>query len=415
MNKQALIIVGGGISGLTAARQLVKQYEIILLEALPRFGGRIWTIEAEDGFPARVEGGAELVHGEAEQTIKLLEEAKIPMVQVEGGFYRKKNGELQAEEDQIEGWTDLLKKMGGLEQDLSLSAFLNSYFGAPEFESLRKQAIAFAGGFDLADKDEVSVKYLYGEWSHQSEDHRVQGGYGRLVQFLVKDCEEKGCQLISNMLVKEIRWSAGHVQLLTDEGKIYEADKCLLTVPLGILQNRHLQFLPAIHKHLEAADQIGFGTVIKMALLFSEGFWKQDAGFFLSGETIPVWWTQFPAQTPLLTGWAGGPGENDLSLFREEELLEKALESLAAIFDVPIPEIRKKLISWRIFNWKKQYAALGAYSYGTLQSPKALKILNTPIANTLYFAGEGLYSGPHPGTVEAAIVQVQQVIEQLIV
>lgn len=412
MDKQNLIIIGGGISGLVAARQLSPYYEITLLEAMPRFGGRIMTIGAE-GFQAAIEGGAEFVHGEASETIKLLNEAGIPFVKVEGEFYHKKGDSLVAGEDENGGLEILMEKMGSLAEDMTLQQLLSTYFNGSEFEGMRKRAIDFAQGFDLADENKVSIKALYEEWSAQSEDARVEGGYGRLIQFLVSDCEKKGVKLVSNTLVKEISWKEGAVELLTADQKIYKADRCLLTVSLGVLKSSSLTFNPPTADYITAAGRIGFGTAVKVILAFRERFWNDNASFFFSEEVIPVWWPQSAGNALVLSGWAGGPKAAELSVYTEEQLLEKALTSLAAIFSMDIEVLREKLTGAEIFNWKNNPSVLGAYSYAMPESPEALKLLNTPIDHTLYFAGEGLYSGSHPGTVEAAIVNVQQIAKQL--
>jgi oxygen-dependent protoporphyrinogen oxidase len=51
-----LVIIGGGLAGLTAAFRLAGSVPVTLLEAGPRLGGQIWT-EAADGFV--IERGAE--------------------------------------------------------------------------------------------------------------------------------------------------------------------------------------------------------------------------------------------------------------------------------------------------------------------------------------------------------------------
>lgn len=413
MDKQTLIIVGGGISGLVAARQLSPHYEITLLEAMPRFGGRIMTTGAE-GFHAAIEGGAEFVHGEALETIKLLNEAGIPFVKVEGEFYHKKGNSLVVGEDENDGLDILMEKMGSLAEDMTLQQLLNTYFNGSEFEGLRKRAIAFAQGFDLADENKVSIKALYGEWSEQSEDARVEGGYGRLIQFLISDCEKKGVKLFNDTAVKKISWKEGAVELCTAaDQKIYKADRCLLTVSLGVLTSSSLTFNPPIADYIVAAGQIGFGTVVKVILAFKERFWNDNASFFFSEEIIPVWWPQSAGNAPVLSGWAGGPNGEELSVYADEQLLEKSLTSLAAIFSMDIEVLKEKLTGAEIFNWKNNPSVLGAYSYAMPESFEALKLLNTPVDHTIYFAGEGLYSGPHPGTVEAAIVNVQQIAKEL--
>jgi monoamine oxidase len=412
MDKQTLIIVGGGISGLVAARQLSQYYEITLLEAMLHFGGRIRTVTAEN-FPAAIEGGAEFVHGEASETIKLLNEAGIPFVKVEGEIYHKKGNSLVVGEDENDGLDILMEKMGSLAEDMTLQHLLSTYFNGSEFEGLRKRAITFAQGFDLADENKVSIKALYEEWSAQSEDSRIEGGYGSLIRFLVNDCEKKGVRLFNNTAVKEISWKEGSVALLAGDQKIYKADRCLLTVSLGVLKSNSLTFNPPIADYVTAAGRIGFGTVVKIILAFKERFWDDNASFFFSEEVIPVWWPQSAGNGPVLSGWSGGPNGAELSVYTDEQVLQKALTSLAAIFSTDIEILKEKLTGAEIFNWKNNPSVLGAYSYAMPESSEALKLLNTPIDQTLYFAGEGLYSGSHPGTVEAAIVNVQQMAKQL--
>lgn len=413
MNKQALIIVGGGIAGLIAARALSDQYEVTILEASSRFGGRIRTLE-NDTFQSAIEGGAEFVHGKAEETIRLLKEAGIRHIKIEGEHYHKKGNTLTKQQDDSADWNNLMEKMASVSEDMTLQKLFDLHFRGSAYSDLRTQAITFAGGFDLADKDSVSVKSLYQEWADQSEDHRIEGGYNNLIQFLVSECEEKGCKMITNAQVDHIQWEAGRVEVSIEDQFLFEADKCLITVPLAILQKRKINFSPPISNYIQATHKIGYGTVIKVILVFKDRFWQEDAGFFFSDETIPTWWTQLPEQLPILTGWVGGPKAALLEGYSDKKLLEKALTSLAAIFDLSSTDLKEKLSSSAVFNWKKDKHTLGAYSYGTPESHEALQILNTPIENTLFFAGEALYAGPHPGTVEAAIVSAELVVKKLI-
>jgi len=56
-----VLVVGAGIAGLTAARDLaVDGYDVAILEARERIGGRIWTSQ-ELGVPADL--GASWIHG----------------------------------------------------------------------------------------------------------------------------------------------------------------------------------------------------------------------------------------------------------------------------------------------------------------------------------------------------------------
>lgn len=60
-----VVIAGGGISGLAAARQLLlrtPKHKVLVLEARDRLGGRIHTFRSEDG-KHFADLGASFVHG----------------------------------------------------------------------------------------------------------------------------------------------------------------------------------------------------------------------------------------------------------------------------------------------------------------------------------------------------------------
>jgi monoamine oxidase len=103
----------------------------------------------------------------------------------------------------------------------------------------------------------------------------------------------------------------------------------------------------------------------------------------------------------------------EIGTLNDKELIEKALVSLSAILHFDVKEIKDSLLNYHIFNWEKEPSVLGAYSYVTPETSGAHKLLSKPIRNTIYFAGEALYSGPDPGTVEAAIVSAQYSVKHL--
>ena len=61
------LIIGAGTAGLTAARDLTRAGEqVIVLEARDRIGGRVWTNRTFAPIP--IEFGAELIHGDEAPT-----------------------------------------------------------------------------------------------------------------------------------------------------------------------------------------------------------------------------------------------------------------------------------------------------------------------------------------------------------
>ena len=71
-------------------------------------------------------------------------------------------------------------------------------------------------------------------------------------------------------------------------------------------------------------------------------------------------------------------------------------------------------MDFRIFKWGNEPWSRGAYSYSLAGSGKAKAICREPIQNRIYFAGEGYYEGPYPGTVEAAVISGLDTARQLL-
>ncbi|MBN9482996.1 MAG: hypothetical protein BGO70_01755 [Bacteroidetes bacterium 43-93] len=413
MEQQDIIIIGAGIAGLVAARTLSEKHRVTILEASDRLGGRIFsnTLGPISGI---VERGAEFIHGDAEETIKLLKEAGIKYKSMAGHMYRKEDGSLKKETEITEHWDAMMDKMKDAPADLILNDFLNAYFPGEAYEGLRQQAAGYAQGFDLADAKYATIGPLYNEWSNENyENYFIPGGYSELIKFLAERCKDNGCEIITNTIVNQVVWKQGLVTVHAGNGTIHSGEKIIITVPVSILQNSDhkaaIQFTPAIKQYSYAARQIGFGHIIKAVLEFREDFIKKDIGFVVSDQLFPTWWTLH--QRTVWTGWLGGPKAKNIAHLNDEELLEKALVSFASIFNMSMPELSAQLKSWEIVNWQRNEYALGGYSYALKGTNEAIALLSTPIQDTIYFAGEALYSGPHPGTVEAAIVSAQKLAD----
>ncbi len=344
MEKETVIIVGGGIAGLVAANELANHYNIILIEADERLGGRIHSFREENFFTI-IEAGSEFIHGKLKETLHLLKKAGIEYIPVKGRMYRKEKGRWNEQHDFIEGWDELLNKMKNVKNDMTMYDFLEEYYGQENKADLRRHAIAFAEGFDVADIKKVSLKFLYNEWSHEEGvTYRIPQGYGVLINYLAAECKKKGCRIIAGEPVKQIDWEKNSVTVYTANGKKYDGQKVVVTVPVSILQKAlgpaSINFTPPLDEYVNAARQTGYGTVIKVILQFKKALWKKDTGFIFSDEIFPAWWTQLPNPVPLLTGWVGGSKAELLSDEKDEALLQKAFISVANIFDLPVRKNR---------------------------------------------------------------------------
>ena len=404
--KYHVIVLGAGVAGLTATKYLSDAgYKVCLLEAAGIAGGRIATIH-EEGFTGPVETGAEFIHGNLPFTFELLKEGGISYETVEGSMIGVQNGVWQNEE-RDENWDKFMKKLNQLKTDLTILEFLNKHFCEPHHLQLRQAVQRFAEGFDLADISKASILSVKNEWKNiDKKQYRIKGGYGQLVNYLLNCCRSHNVAISFNSCVNEIKYNYESVTVSTTDNRQFTADKLIITVSVGVLQSGTIRYEPAVTDHAVAIQSLGFGPVIKFLLEFETSFWNEfddDIGFMLTNEQVPTWWTQLPADTNLLTGWLGGAKAAERIFEDDEALLQIALQSLASIFRMPPAMLREELIHHKIINWQTVQHVKGGYSYRTLGTEQAIKVLSTPIDGTIFFAGEAITKGDSQGTVESAL------------
>ena len=257
---------GAGASGLTAARSLsAAGWSVTVLEAANSPGGRILTLEPA-GFSGYVEGGAEFIHGDLPISLQLSKEAGIvlhpvhsqmatPSIEGEAGTGLEKEG---WDDYMTSDWDELMQKMQQLGQDQPLGDFLATYFPGERYAALRDRARRYAEGYDLADLHSASVRGLYKEWANEQEEeeYRPEGGYRRLVDYLVGECRRYDCTLHFSSPVAEVYWQRGRVEVKTASGQPFTADHLLVTVSLlGVLRaDVSGGSFPAIPDYVRAAS-----------------------------------------------------------------------------------------------------------------------------------------------------------------
>lgn len=422
-NSFDIIIVGAGAAGLMAAWELsLTGKNVAIIEARERIGGRTHTVHDEN-FQLPVESGAEFVHGNLELTKLLIKKSKSNDYKVEGEIWQKEDEQLDEQSDFIEDYSALNKKFKELEHDISVADFINNYLQGEKFEETRFTLKNYVEGYYAANTNKASTFALRDELNSSEEvQYRIEGGYIKLMTFLFEQCSNKGCRFFLSNEVKEIHWQKNKVKVVTNNQTI-EGKKILVTVSMGVLQQEKIHFSPALPDKISAAKQLGFGPVIKTILQFSDIFWEDETfvkkkvnklGFIFSKSIIPTWWTQYPKEAAMITGWSGGPHAIEIKNLSDEQIKQKALESLSFIFDVSVEQLNQKLKAWHVANWVNDSYSLGGYSYEVVNGKKFKEIIKQPVEDTIYFAGEGLIDGAEIGTVEAAFVSGRETAHRMI-
>jgi monoamine oxidase len=413
------LIIGGGIAGLIAARHLTEAgLSVTLLEARDRLGGRIYTHATAD-FP--VELGAEFVHGRPEEILALAAEGGVPIVPVQGNFRRKINGQWAEAGHLMEKVDQLFSKLPAGEPDESFQYYLDR---SGEDEDVKQQALRYVEGFHAADPSLISARSLCRDSEAEEAiegDHqyRIASGYESLVRTVAERIDSKLCDIVLNTAVHEIVWRQGEVIARTSAEE-YLAPRAIVTLPLGVLKSNSVIFSPALPEKQNAMSFLEMGPVIRVSLCFQEKFWERDpemadlSFLFTDDPQFPTWWTSNPLPYPMLTGWAAGPYAGVHAGRSKDDIVRSAVQSLARIMKIAEPELRKQMAGAFMHDWQGDPFSRGAYSYAAVGGMDAAKALATPVANTLYFAGEATNSDGYNGTVHGAIATGLRAAEELL-
>lgn len=436
-----VIVIGAGAAGLAAARDLHDDgLGVIVLEARDRIGGRILT-HREPGVPEPIELGAEFIHGDADETQAVLDEAGLRSLDIAGRRFESINGRLRVADD---FWPRLHRVMRLLptnaKNDESFAEFLDKRPGGRREAHNRRLALQFVEGFMAADARRVSSRSMAGDDDPTGDPAaqrtgRVVDGYDRVIEALAKPIWSA---IRRSVLVTRVRWQPGRVDVesrsAVDGRKrpTIRATRLIVTVPLGVLQAPFgsygsIEFDPGLDAKAEAMSRIAMGSIMRVVLRFKTRFWVDEAlaarahvptleplSFIQSNdEDFPVWWTQYPLRTPVVVGWRGGPHARFLDRLSPVSLTDCAVTSLARAFHLPKGRLHPLLAGAWAHHWDNDPLSRGAYSYQLVGGTDAPIELARPLRGTLYFAGEATAPNARIGTVDGAIASGQRAARQV--
>lgn len=413
------IIVGAGMAGLAAGRALAEAgMTVTILEARDRIGGRINTLHASGEI---FELGAEFVHGRPPELWRIVRESGLRTEELEGEQVCFQHGQLM---DCGEQWEKDFQAIEELKQwkgpDCSFADYLTQkHIG----EEQRQHLISYIEGFNAADHRQIGVYSLAKQ--QQAEDaiegdriFRICDGYSRVPEFIADQFCLHGGKIVLNAVVRSIDWKPGEARIACAVNGIstnFSADCAVIALPLGVLQEDAVKFIPEPGEILEIAKSMRMGQVHRIDLLFRERFWAErkvsnaraqldDLSFLFAFNEMPsTWWTQCPSRNGRLTGWVGGPRSDVFANMPAAEVVKKVCEALVRIFQLPLAQIEELLEASYSHDWMGDRFSMGTYSYLPAGAISAPDRMCDPVSGTLYFAGEHTDTTGHWGTVHAAL------------
>jgi monoamine oxidase len=438
-----VIILGAGAAGLAAGAQLGRAgLKILIVEARDRVGGRMFTMY-DSATNARVELGAEFVHGKPPEICNLVKKHNLRVREVAGDNWCFQKGEL-CPCDFFSEVSALLEKMDDRSPDESFLDFIERCCPDDDDEKQREikaWARGYVTGFHAADPKLISVNSLVAglradEKIDGERAFRIANGYESLVEIFRRELDAAQVKFALNTVVESIHWERQNVRISAHNTKgptTFRAPRVLITLPLGVLQAGRgdrgaVQFIPDLPpQKQEALCKLVMGKVVRVVLRFRERFWERvmvshcaepkalsEMSFLFSHDDwFPTWWTTMPDKLPVITAWAPFHWAEKLPGRDEAYVVDRAVETLSGLLKTKASKLKDLLEASYFHDWQSDPFSRGAYSYVKVGGLGAQQELARPLANTLFFAGEATdYSGHH-GTVHGAIASGQRAADEI--
>ncbi|MCR6719976.1 MAG: FAD-dependent oxidoreductase [Chitinophagaceae bacterium] len=421
--KITVIVMGAGFAGLSAANQLKKKgYNVIVLEAKGRIGGRVFSTPIQDNSPLIVELGAEWV-GDSHTRIKELcgefglklnnnqfdsdliyrdeyfttgrwkysDEWEVKFNKILKDFHQFSQDDKE-KLDRMDWWRFLVNN-GCEGRDLEIRELLDS----TDFGETIRHVSAFAA---LAEYAESSPK--------NEMDFKIEGGNSQLAHKFADAIGRENIHL-KHAVTKVIQPRKGKVTVECSNGKTFQADKIICTLPTFAVSK--VIWEPGLEsKYIAAINELQYARINKNPVLFNDRFWKRE-DFDMVTDRVPHYFYHATKnqqhEKGVLLSYTIGDKAAVVAAQTDEWRAKQIDETLAKAFG----PVKDKIEGQLNYFWGSDEYSRGAYAiYGKGQWFRVMPILKRPHVNT-FFAGEHL--ADWQGFMEGAINSGEEMAEKV--
>ena len=436
MNKKVLVI-GAGMAGIMAARTLHDAgYDVTILEARDRLGGRTHT---DSSLGATVDLGAAWIHGpNGNPLTPLAEQLGVGMGYTD--FVNRSGTAVQAYTSSGQPFDMAEYTRGQLLAEAAVLKTTASILYQPPGSNARSLKDWVQHGLPqpatMTPAEQAGFHYwavIRAEYNDNADwdliDWRLSGRYVKLpggdlllhgggFKALIDHLAE-GLDVRVGTAVSHITITPEQVHIQTNRGE-FSADRVIITLPLSVLNSGQIQFEPPLPTAKQQAIQrIGFGNYEKLAMRFDKFYWPQDKqrfNYLSEGEPslFNAWLNNgHYTSSPIITAYHAGRRAREINRWSDDKLLDEALAVMQRLFGAdfgPIPTPQAYVRS----NWQSDPFANGSYSFDQVgQLPDDRQTLAKPINQQLFFAGEAthphFYATVH-GAYETGVRAAREVI-----
>jgi monoamine oxidase len=412
LNNKNVIIVGAGIAGAVAAKNLKdKGFNVIVLEAKNRVGGRIYTDYISD---TPVELGAGWIHqSNGNPLTKLVKDFNVKTKVTDydnNELYGNDISEIEI--DKL--YNNIMKNCNNyrknLKNDISIEDCIEKTIPQPFSKNLNYALnvnLEHEYGSDIKD---MSLKY-YDEGNEFKGNDLMVIGYDKIVKELLKGIDVK-----LNQQVTDITYKNKEVIVKTNKNE-FRCDYVIVTVSIGVLKSGTIKFTPPLpSEKIKSMKNINMGVLNKLVLEFPKVFWDNVDVINYVSDIKGVWnetFNLYPVlNKPILVMFTAGDFSKKMETWDDNLIIKSAMNTLQKIYgngNIPNP------INYKITRWNNDNNTLGSYSYSSVGSkqPNDRKNIASSIDNKIFFAGEAT-SSLYPATVHGAYLSGLEAFNQIL-
>jgi monoamine oxidase len=441
---RTVTVIGGGLAGLSAAYELQRAgWKVVVLEARPRVGGRVYSVRSfAHGQVA--EGGGEFIEERHTRLIALANEFNLKLGRVgswqgqqeDWASFEGKAGplfdpdiwgtNLQEEVDRV--WM-ALSELGKLVSDphqpqvtrealrldgqsaldwvsaLDVHPLAKSHF----IQHIRAEYTVEPERFSLLDLARNSAMYY--AMGHVHQNFRVIGGNDLIPCALAEALPN----VHLNSPVTSIRLLPDEVAVTFRHGESHltiHSAFAILAVPLTTA--RLIDFrssLPSAYQRM--VNEVSYGAVTKVLIQYRNRFWKERSwnGRLATDSRIGMTWhatSHVESDDGVLTAYTGGEPAAKLSALSDEERIQLAVTEIEKLF----PGSSDLIEHTATVAWPNEEFTRGSYmALSPGQVTVHWEALMTPTGR-LFFAGE--HATAIQGYMEGAVESGQRAARMIL-